>query len=55
MGIMDLGYEQGFVIFTAPDDDIGIDEAKQYCLVNELHPDMVRIVRQNKQILVKIK
>ena len=55
--------EKGTVLFCAPDDETAFDEARQYCKLGGLTPEIVKISRvvvdkdgeKMKLILVKVK
>jgi hypothetical protein len=38
-------YPKGTILFSGPDDDESIEQAKQFCLDNMLSKDDVRIVK----------
>lgn len=43
------------VLFAAPNDDLAVEQAKEYCLKNGLTQNDCKIVRTDKQILVVLK
>lgn len=38
-------YPKGMILFSGPDDDESVEQAKQFCLDNMLSKDDVRIVK----------
>lgn len=51
-----LAHPPGFPLFVGPDNEEGLDAAKEYCRLNNLTFDQVAIKRtKEKEILVRIK
>jgi len=47
--------QKGTVIFAAPDDDTGVDDARLYIKIYSLDGDQVRIVKRSDMVVVETK